>query len=164
MSVKTRAATVEDCARIAEIYNQGIEDRIATFETTLRTPADIETWFNEANPLIVAEHDGEVAAFARLSPYRDRPCYAGAREFSVYVARNARSLGLGENVLKALIAAGPAAGVHKIIARIFAENTASLALCDRLGFRRVGTYEKHAMLDGRWRDCVIVELCLPPAA
>ena len=164
MAASTRAATAADCARIAEIYNQGIEDRIATFETALRTTADIESWLDDTNPLLVCERDGEVAAFARLTSYRDRPCYAGVREFSVYVARDARGCNLGMTIMKALIDAAPGFGVHKLIARIFTGNAASLALCDRLGFRRVGVYHKHGQLDGRWRDCVIVELCLNAGA
>ena len=63
-------------------------------------------------------------------------------------------------MMRALIAQAPAKGMTKFIARIFKENAASLSLCDRLGFRQVGVYEKHGQLDGEWRDCVIVELLL----
>ncbi len=157
MAVVTRPARPADCPRIAEIYNQGIEDRIATFETEPRTATDIETWLAGIDPVWVAEIAGTTEAFARLSPYRSRACYAGIREFSVYVARDRRGAGLGEAVMHHVLEQAATAGVHKIIARIFKQNTASLALCDRLGFRRVGTYEKHGRLDGIWRDCVIVE-------
>ncbi len=160
MPVVIRPAVPADAAALADIYNQGIEDRVATFETTARTARDIDVWLSGPFPVIVAEVDGAVSAFARLLPYRDRQCYAAIREFSVYVARSARGNGLATGVMQRLIKHARAAHITKVIARIFIENTASLALCDKLGFRRVGVYERHGQLDGRWRDCAIVELLL----
>ena len=96
-------------------------------------------------------------AFAAASTYRPRECYAGIAEFSVYVARAARGRGAGRRAMEALITAVEAAGFTKLVSRVFVENTASLGLLRSLGFREVGVYEKHGMLDGVWRDCVIVE-------
>ncbi|NRG19889.1 N-acetyltransferase family protein [Rhizobiales bacterium] len=146
-----------DAGRIAEIYNQGIDDRLATFETEHRTAGDIEAWFDANLPLAAVEREGEVIAYAVAHPYRSRPCYAGVREFSVYVAREARGTGAGKAALEGLIELSKADGAWKLLSRIFPENTASLALCRKLGFRVVGTYERHGKLDGKWRDCVIVE-------
>ena len=139
----TRAAVPEDAAAIAGIYNQGIEDRVATFETRRRSEADVRAWFDGAHPIMVAEQAGEIVAFAVSSSYRPRECYAGIAECSVYVVRAARGRGAGRLVLSALIEA------------------ASRRLCRSLGFREVGLYEKHARLDGVWRDVVIVERLLP---
>lgn len=157
----TRAATPDDAPAITEIYNQGIADRIATFETRPRTPEDIRAWFAETRfPVVVAEQDGQVIAFASTSLYRPRDCYAGIAEYSVYVARDARGHGAGRAAMLALIDAARAAGFWKLVSRIFVENASSRALMRALGFREVGIYEKHGQLDGVWRDVVIVELLL----
>lgn len=157
----SRAATPEDAPRIAEIYNEGIADRIATFEIEPRTAADIGAWFARPYPIVVVEVGGQVSAFAALSRYRDRACYAGIAEFSVYVAREARGQGLGHAAMSALLAAAEAAGFWKLVSRVFVENEGSRRLLRRIGFREVGVYEKHGKLDGIWRDVMIVEYLIP---
>lgn len=155
-----RPATLADCAAIARIYNQGIEDRVATFETRLRAPAEIESWFDGAHPAIVVETEGTVIAFASTSLYRPRECYAGIAECSVYVDRRWRRRGAGRIALAALHDAARSAGFHKLVSRVFPENAASLKMLDSLGWRRVGVYRRHGQLDGMWRDVVIVETLL----
>ncbi len=157
-----RLATPEDAAAIATIYNQGIEDRIATFETRLCSPQEIEQWFDGVHPIVVLESDEQqVIAFASTSTYRPRPCYAGIAEFSVYVERAWRGRGVGRQALEGLLQEVEQAGFWKLVSRVFVENTASRALLRSQGFREVGVYEKHAQLDGVWRDVVIVERLLP---
>jgi phosphinothricin acetyltransferase len=157
----TRPATPADAPRIAAIYNQGIADRVATFETRPRTAEDILAWFDGVHPLIVVEDGGEVLAWAGTSTYRPRECYAGIAEFSVYVDRAVRGRGAGRQAMEALLAAAEAAGFWKLVSRVFVENTASRALLRAAGFREVGIYEKHGRLDGVWRDVVIVERLIP---
>lgn len=152
-----RPARREDAAEIARIYNEGIEDRVATFETELRGEKDVLAWFDEERTLVAVEEEGRVAAFAGAFRYRPRACYDGVREFSVYVARTARGRGLGRIALQSLILAARARGFWKLVSRVFPENAASLKLLKSLGFREVGTYVRHARLDGEWRDVVIVE-------
>jgi phosphinothricin acetyltransferase len=152
-----RPATRADAARIAEIYNQGIADRVATFETEPRTAEQIARWFDAGYAVFVAGSGGTVAAYAAAFPYRSRPCYDGVREFSVYVARDARGHGFGRNAMLALMTECRKRGWWKLLSRVFPENLASLGLLKSLGFREVGTYRKHARLDGEWRDVVIVE-------
>lgn len=159
--MQSRPATPDDAAAIARIYNQGIEDRIATFETRLRSAEDIRAWFDGVHPVVVVEAEGEVIAFASTSTYRPRECYAGVAEFSVYVARAARGRGAGRLAMEALIRAAEQAGFWKLVSRIFVENLASRTLLRSLGFREVGIYEKHAQLDGVWRDVAIVERLIP---
>lgn len=160
-SVLVRPATPDDVPAIADIYNEGIRDRIATFETRERRAEEIMAWLDDPlHPVLVATADGEVVGWIAASGYRPRECYAGIGEFSVYVARSARGGGVGDALMKAFIPACEAAGLWKLVSRIFPENEASLALCSRHGFRRVGIYERHARLDGEWRDVVIVERLL----
>ena len=93
MTLTARAASLADAEAIAAIYNQGIADRVGTFETDPRTKDQIEPWFDGQHPIVVVEDGGEVVAFASTSSYRSRPCYAGIAEFSVYVARDHRGIG-----------------------------------------------------------------------
>jgi phosphinothricin acetyltransferase len=152
-----RPATADDAAAVARIYNEGIEDRTATFETRLRSADDVRPWFGGVHPVVVVEETGEVIAFGAASTYRPRECYAGVAEFSVYVARTWRGRGAGRLALEALVAAARAAGFWKLVSRVFVENAASRALLASQGFREVGVYERHGRLDGVWRDVVIVE-------
>jgi L-amino acid N-acyltransferase YncA len=162
-SMNVRPATVGDAEAIARIYNEGIADRIATFETEPRTAAQLAATLADKGdryPTVVVERDGEVVAWASAGAYRNRPAYAGVAEHSVYVARTARGTGAGRAALEALCRAYAERGFWKIVSRIFPENTASLALHERCGFRVVGTYRRHGKLEGSWRDCVIVERLL----
>ena len=102
--MRLRLATPADATAMTAIYNQGIEDRMATFETRLRTPQEIEQWFDGVHPIVVLEADqGQVIAFASTSIYRPRPCYAGIAEFSVYVERPWRGQGAGRLTLEGLL-------------------------------------------------------------
>ena len=159
-----RAASLADAEAIATIYNEGIADRIGTFETEPRTARQIEGWFDGRHPIVIVEDGEEVVAFASTSSYRARPCYAGIAEFSVYVARDRRGTGAGRIAMLALLEAAEAAGYWKLLSRIFPENVASRALMAKVGFREVGVYQRHGKLDGVWRDCVIVERLLGEAA
>jgi L-amino acid N-acyltransferase YncA len=162
MALQVRMAEREDSATITFIYNQGIEDRIATFETRLRTPEEVQTWFDGLHPITVVEAgSGNIVAFASTSSYRPRSCYAGIAEVSVYVRRDARRQGAGRLALTSLLDAARSAGFWKLVSRVFVENTASRTLIQSIGFREVGTYVKHGKLDGVWRDVVIVEYLIP---
>jgi len=157
----SRLAEPEDADAIARIYNEGIADRVATFETRLRSVDDVRGWFDGAHPVVVVERDREVLAFASTSSYRPRECYAGIAEVSLYVARSARRRGAGSLAMAALIEAAENAGFWKLLSRVFVENHSSRTLIRKFGFREVGIYEKHAQLDGVWRDVVIVERLIP---
>lgn len=162
--VAVRPARRDDAAAIAAIYSEGIRGRTATFETRERTADDVAPWFDDPrHPVLVAEADGHVVGWIAASTYRPRECYAGIGEFSVYVAGDARQRGVGDALMAAFLPACRGAGLWKVLSRIFPENRASLALCARHGFREVGVYRRHGMLDGAWRDVVIVERLLDEA-
>ena len=132
-----RLATPVDAAAMARIYNQGIAERSATFETRLRSEEEVRAWFDGRHPVVVVEQEGEVIAFAATFAYSPRACYAGIAEVSLYVERGARRRGAGRLAMTELLRAA------------------------ELGFREVGIYEKHGCLDGVWRDVVIIERLLP---
>ena len=163
MRVTIRPAGPSDAPTIADIYNEGILDRSATFETQPRTADDMLGRLAESErfPMLVAVEDGVVRGWAALSIYRSRPCYAGIAEFSIYLDRAARGRGVGRQLLDALIDAARHRGYWKLVSRVFPFNTASRALCKSCGFREVGIYEKHGCLDGVWLDVVVVERLIP---
>jgi L-amino acid N-acyltransferase YncA len=163
-SVHVRVARPADAPAIAAIYNEGIADRVATFETRERTADEVRSWLEVPLPLLVAVIDGAVAGWARVSPYTDRCVYAGVGEHAVYVARSARGRGVGRVLLDGLCTAAEAAGLHKITSRIFDDNAASIAVHVAAGFDVVGLQRRHGRLDGEWKDCVLVERLLGEAA
>lgn len=163
MEITIRDAQPSDADTIAGIYNQGIEERAATFETQPRTAQDIAVKLAERDryPLLVAADGDLVIGWASLSAYRPRACYSGIGEFSIYLDRSARNRGVGRRLLTALIGAACERGYWKLVSRVFPFNTASRALCKACGFREVGVYEKHGQLDGQWLDVLIVERLIP---
>jgi L-amino acid N-acyltransferase YncA len=139
-TASVRRAEARDVPAITAIYNEGVRGRGATFETRERAPAEIEPWLaSPLHPVLVAERHGEVVGWIAASGYRPRECYAGIAEFSVYVRGAARGQRVGDALMAAFVPACEAAGLWKLVSRIFPENTASLALCARHGFRKAGT-------------------------
>jgi len=145
---------------IAAIYNQALGERLSTFETEPRTADDMAEWLSGEIAVKLAVIDGKVAGFAKVSNYRDRACYTGIREYSVYVDRAFQRRGIGRKLMQELISTCRQAGLWKLLSRIFPENVGSIELAKSVGFRVVGTYYNHGQLDGVWKDCVIVELSL----
>jgi phosphinothricin acetyltransferase len=163
--VRIRGARLEDADAVCAIYNAGIAGGQATFETRAREPREVLAWFGHDLPFVVAEDaDGRVVAWARVSPYSDRCVYAGVGEHGVYVEPEARGAGVGRRLLEELAVAAEAAGLYKLTSRIFATNHASLAMHRAAGFTEVGVQRRHGRIGGEWRDCVLVERLLGPAA
>jgi L-amino acid N-acyltransferase YncA len=159
-----RPARVADAQSIARIYNAGIAGRQATFEIRPRAAQDVLQWLDDRGPILVAEQEGTITGFARVSAYSDREVYAGVGEYGIYVDPEARGGGLGTALLDALTAAAESAGYHKLTAKLFTSNAASMALAHRCGYHDVGIHRHHAELDGEWRDVLVVERLLGPAA
>jgi L-amino acid N-acyltransferase YncA len=149
-----------DAARIAEIFNQGVEDRVATFETREATMDDATRWISN-DLVVVGERDDEIIGWAKAGAYSDRhPYYDGVREATLYVERGARRTGSGRRLLAALADAASDAGAHKLVGKIFTSNGPSIALVEGLGWRQVGVHERHGTLDGEWKDVLVVEKLL----
>jgi len=162
VTLTARAARREDAPAITAIYNQGIEDRVGTFETEPREVTQIEAWFDHAKAFVSVEDGaGDVVGYAVAHPYGARPCYAGVAEFSVYIRRDQRGAGVGRVAMSALVDAAREAGLWKLTSRVFPENRPSLNLMAWSGFDEIGVHKSHGKLDGVWRDCVIVERVLP---
>jgi L-amino acid N-acyltransferase YncA len=160
-----RPAQAGDADAVAAIYNHGIAERQATFETRPRRPHEVAAWVEEGRPFLVAvDADGDLVGFARVSPYSVRKAYAGVGEHGVYVAPAARGRGVGQALLAALAGAAERAGYHKLTSRVFTTNAASLALHRASGFTEVGIQRRHGQLDGEWKDTVLVERLLGDAA
>jgi phosphinothricin acetyltransferase len=148
--------TPTDWPSVQAIYEEGIATGNATFQSA--APA-WEAWDagHLAEPRLVASLDGAVAGWAALSPVSSRAVYAGVAEVSVYVAADARGHGCGLALLRRLVDASEARGIWTLQAGIFPENTASIALHERCGFRVVGRRERLGEMRGRWRDVVLME-------
>lgn len=162
-SIVVRPARSDDASVICDIYNQGIEDRIATLETRLRTSEEQRAWLasrDPRHPVMVAERDGRIVGWGSLNVFNPRAAYDHVADFSIYVARTARGTGVGRGLLDALIAAARDIGFHKMVLAAFEWNTTGIKLYERAGFRRVGVYREQGRLDGRWVDTVIMEKLL----
>jgi phosphinothricin acetyltransferase len=151
-----RALTEADWPAVEEIYAEGIDTRLATFETSTPTWAEFDTG-RLLDHRLVAVDDGRVVGWAALSSTSGRECYAGVVEHSVYVRSDVRGQGIGRALMEALIWSADGAGLWTIQTSIFPENAASLALHEKLGFRVVGRRDRIAQLDGVWRDTVLLE-------
>ena len=145
---------------VREIYEQGIATGEATFDTAA---PDWTAWDRGhlAGHRLVATREGRVVGWAALAPVSERCAYAGVAEVSVYVAAAATGQGVGLALLRELVRGAEAAGIWTVQAGVFPENTASLALHRRCGFRTVGVRERLGQLHGRWRDVVLLERRIP---
>jgi L-amino acid N-acyltransferase YncA len=159
-----RPATDADAAAISEIYNQGIDDRLATLETERRTPDERRQWLNARtprHPVIVAEDGARVIiAWGSLNPFNPRDAYRHVADFSIYVERAHRGKGVGRRLLARLIDLARELGYHKMVLSAFPFNAAGMALYERLGFRTVGIYKEQGLVDGRWVDTIVMEKLL----
>jgi phosphinothricin acetyltransferase len=160
-----RPAAPDDAPAVAAIYNHGIAERQATFETRPRSAREVLAWLDEGRPFLVAANsDDTLLGFARLSPYSVRKAYDGIGEHGIYVDPAARGRGVGKRLLQELAYAAEHAGYHKLTSRVFTTNAASLALHRAAGFTEVGIQRRHGRLDGEWKDTVLVERLLGDAA
>jgi L-amino acid N-acyltransferase YncA len=160
-AVGIRPGAATDAGTIADIHNQAIADRAATFDTDDVTPEDVGSWLGDDRaPVLVAELDGRVVGWARVIRSGERCALSGVGEYTIYLDRDVRGRGVGRRLLEELVLAAEAAGYWKLQGRLFTSNAASAALARRCGFREVGVYERHGRLDGEWKDLLIVERLL----
>ena len=162
-TLSIRPATTDDAEVICRVYNQGIEDRLATLETELRTPGERREWLaarGPRHPVLVAVAEGAVVGWGSLNRFNPRPAYDHVADLSVYVERAWRGRGVGRRLLATLVDAARGLGYHKMVLAAFPFNAAGVALYERLGFSTVGVYREQGLLDGKWVDVVVMERLL----
>ena len=162
-SFQFRSATAADAAAICRIYNQGIEDRVATLETEARTPAERAQWLearDARHPVLVAEAEERVVGWASLNVFNARRAYEHVADLSLYVEREWRGRGAGRHLLAALVTRARELGFHKLVLAAFPWNEAGMRAYRRAGFRDVGIYREQGRLDGRWVDTIVMEKIL----
>jgi L-amino acid N-acyltransferase YncA len=158
--ISIRPAERGDADQIAEIFNQGLDDRVATFETRPAGHEEAVRWI-EHDLVMVALQDDSILGWAKASPYADNhDYYDGVREATMYIERGARRTGVGSRLLAALADAAARTGAHKLVGKIVTSNEPSIAMVGGLGWREVGVHERHGRLDGEWKDVLVVEKLL----
>ncbi|MDQ6766919.1 MAG: arsinothricin resistance N-acetyltransferase ArsN1 [Candidatus Eremiobacteraeota bacterium] len=167
LTITTRTATISDRPAITFIYNQGIEDRVATLDVEPKTEEDVAAWLSIDQPtrytVIVAESDSRIVGWAALRPYAHRCAYAGVGELSIYIERAARGKGVGEQLLTALEERARLNAFHKIVLFALSSNEGGRRLYGKRGFREVGIFKEQGTLDGRFVDVLAMEKIIPPA-
>ncbi|AIQ32488.1 GCN5 family acetyltransferase [Paenibacillus sp. FSL P4-0081] len=158
-----RPATFQDLTHILHIYNQGIEDRIATLESSAKDLNAMSDWFQEHQGrfiILVAEAEDSVLGWASLNRYSHRCAYDGVADLSIYIERASRGRGIGNLLLHALEDKAVAADFYKIVLFTFPFNPMAQGLYRKSGYREVGVFEKQGKLDGRMIDVMIMEKLL----
>jgi phosphinothricin acetyltransferase len=161
--LRVRAATGADAAAICHIYNQGIQDRVATLETEERTPEERAAWLEARgprHPVLVAESDQGVVGWASLNVFNARRAYEHVADLSLYVERSWRGRGVGRRLLESLVGRAVELGYHKLVLAAFPWNEAGMRAYARAGFREVGIFREQGRLDGRWVDTIVMEKIL----
>ncbi len=165
--LRIRPARVEDAKEIARIYNQGVQDRAATFDDAYVTPEERYLWLvarPEKFPVLIAEVKHTMMGWASLAPYSPRLCYDGIAELSIFIERSLRGHGVAQQLMKAMQDAAREKGFYKLIGRVIADNEPARKLCQLMGWREVGIHERHGKLGNEWHDLALVEFQIPENA
>jgi L-amino acid N-acyltransferase YncA len=164
MNYIVREAKVEDIPFITNIYNQGIEDRIATLETRLRNTDEMTEWFTARGErykvVVIEDNEGIVRGWASINVFNSRCSYRCVGDISIYIDRNMRGKGLGRQILNSLIEIAKKQEFHKLVLSTFEFNDKGKKLYKSAGFREVGTYINQGILDGRFVNITIMEKLL----
>jgi L-amino acid N-acyltransferase YncA len=158
--IRIRPARPDDAKEIARIYNQGVQDRAATFENAYVTPEERYLWVvsrPDEYPVLIAEVKHTMMGWASLMPYSPRACYKGIADLSIYIDRSLRGHGVGQELMKAMQNIARDKGYYKLVGRIMADNEPGRKLCQMTGWKEVGLHEKHGKLANTWHDLVLVE-------
>lgn len=161
MNYKVRKAKIEDISYITSIYNQGIEDRVATLETRPRNNTEMLEWLSSRGErfkvIVIEDSENIVRGWASINVFNSRCCYSGVGDLSIYIDRSVRGKGLGKILLSSLLETAKDQEFHKLVLSTFESNEAGKGLYRALGFREVGTYENQGILDGKFVNVTVME-------
>jgi len=155
-----RHAKLEDLEPITEIYNEAVRGTVATFDTEPKTVDEQRTWFAQHGPnypILVAELDGVVVAWASLSRWSDRCAYSDTAEISLYVKEEFRGKSIGRKLLESIVQEGQKVGLHTVIARIAEGNEISVHLHESVGFQHVGVMKEVGRKFGELLDVYLMQ-------
>lgn len=161
--LSVRAASPADADSIRRIYNEGIEDRIATLDTDLKTAQELSQWWSEHDDrytILVALEGADVIGWASLNRFSHRCAHSGIADLSVYIARAHRGRGVGSALLRELELRAAAAGFHKIVLHALNKNEHGKRLYRKSGFTDVGVFREHGLLEGQYVDVIAMEKLL----
>ncbi|EQB87215.1 phosphinothricin acetyltransferase [Clostridium punense] len=164
MKFKVRVGNINDASSITRIYNQGIEDRIATLETRLRNEKDMTEWLTNREErykvIVIEDDDNIIYGWASINVFNSRCCYSGVGDISIYIGREHRGKGVGKILLNALLHVAKEQDFHKLVLSTFDFNKVGHKLYKALGFREVGTYMEQGILDGKFVNITVMEKLL----
>ena len=163
LKVSIRPATVDDLEAINEIYNEAVLRTTGTFDLEPKSLEDRRVWFDQHaadHPVLVAEHNGAIVGWASLNRYDPKKAYAQTADVSIYIAEKSRGLGVGRQLLPALVHAGEATNLRTALARITYDNLVSIRLHEQNGFQKVGVMREVGTKFGRLLDVCILQRML----
>jgi L-amino acid N-acyltransferase YncA len=164
-----RPAREDDAAGLREVFNEGVQDGLATFDTESRTLEAQRRLIAAAeqdpkHPILVAELRDWALGWITVQPYGSRPQLEDVGEVIVFVRRSFRNYGVGRQLMKTIQKEARNLGYRKLVGHVLADSHDSLRLCRATGWREVGRHEQHARHGEALRDVVVVEYLVPPAA
>ena len=151
-----RKMTEKDGPKVLEIYKMGIETRNATFETKVPSWADWDSDHLKHSRFVYTDN-GKILGCVALSPVSSRSAYKGVAEISIYIDTDTRGKGIGSLLMYKVITSSEEHGIWSLYSSVFPENTITLKLHEKFNFRIIGTREKIAQIDGKWRDTILLE-------
>ncbi len=161
MLYSVRHATEKDVPFITEIFNQGIEDGVATLETRVQKDEDIHNWLTNRDPryvvIVVLNNINEICGYASLNKFNFKSAYTGVADISIYIKRSSRGQGVGKILLDGLYEAAKKEGFYKLVLNVISKNKAAIKFYEKMGYSYVGVYKNQGMLHGEWVDMMIME-------
>ena len=158
--IKIRTAKLDDLKDITEIYNDAIQNTVATFDTELKTLEEQKKWFNNhgsKNPIIVVETNEEIIGWAALTQYSTKCAYSDTAEISLYIKEKHHGKGIGKKLIEEIVKEGEKAGLHTLIARITEGNQKSIHLHEMVGFEHVGVLKEVGFKFGKILDVYFIQ-------
>lgn len=161
MFYSVRKAEEKDVPFITEIFNQGIEDGVATLETRTQRVEDIHNWLLSRDPryvvIVLINDKDEICGYASLNKFNFKSAYTGVADLSIYIKRSFRGQGVGKILLEGLFVAAQKESFYKLVLNVISKNKAAIKFYEKMGFAYVGVYKNQGMIHGEWVDMMIME-------